>query len=199
MESREALKALFAPLRFRPLLWMGLAAILGVSLASPWVRLCGASDREALSLWYPILPIPIAIFFGWRWRERAFAWRACCFIGIISCFLPYAGRRILPPRDDISALVRGPYDVLSPLQSQTMTVTGTVADFPARGDFAIQFPLNCLTPKPGLVWVTAPYDTRAEVGNEVRASLELRPLLTPGNPGEHASQWPLIVLSLIHI
>ncbi|HEX9996719.1 MAG TPA: DNA internalization-related competence protein ComEC/Rec2 [Abditibacterium sp.] len=190
-----ALSRAFEPLRFRPLLWMALAALSGIAAGGYWAGFVLPHSRADSRLLWPLVPALFAIvgICGFRFEnpKRAF----CAASLLFFVFAAYAARRITPPPGDISHLVQMRRTPIGPIQPLSINVRGVVADYPRRGDFATQFPLQCAAPQTGRIWVNAPYGTPVEIGDVVSLRLELQTLPMPGNGGERASFWRYIVAS----
>jgi competence protein ComEC len=185
-----ALSRSFDPLRFRPLLWMALAALLGVALGTSGPIASGT--RSDLFLWLPWLPaLACAVGSILNWRHGI--WRRALIAGLVTCFFTAASaRRVLPPIGDISELSRVALPHDGPIEPVLVTVQGTVADYPSRGDFNLQFPLECTSPRGGRIWMRVPYGTAVEIGDQVETELLLEALPRAGNWGERESQWRFI-------
>ncbi|MBW3636509.1 MAG: DUF4131 domain-containing protein [Armatimonadetes bacterium] len=180
------------PLRFRPLMWMAIAAVGGVAAGAAWVEVLGAVSRADVRLLFPIFPALLCAFGAWLARRNGLGWRFFLATALFFAFTASAARRIVPPQGDISALTAIPANLDGPLKPISLQVRGVVADYPRNGDFSTQFPLDCTAPRRGRIWVSAPYGTNVQVGDIVSLQLELSALPTPGNWGERASFWRFI-------
>ena len=189
--SRAVSRAL-DPLRFRPLLWMALAALAGVAAGGEFSQLLGLGSRADVRWMMPLFPALLAAAGSWQFRAQGLGRRIffalCLFFG----FASGAARRVLPPAGDISQLTRVLTSLDGPLRPVDVVLRGTVADYPKTGDFSTQFPLQCTAPRAGLVWVVAPFGTPLQIGDRVEVDVSLQALPRPGNPGEPAQFWRFI-------
>ena len=204
----QLLRALERTLRFRPLLWMALAALIGVVCGGWWAQFLSKNqlamlvrdDWRLLASW-PL--VPLALFGAWRLKSpheanrrtldwRGYSWRALFCLALMSLFCGFTARRLVPPRGDISALVQLRNRPFGPIEAQSITVRGTVAGAPRRGEWNTQFALDCVSPRRGRVWVSVKAPLLVRAGDELALALELRPLREPTNPGERAGFWNLI-------
>ena len=183
------------PLRFRPLLWMALCALLGVALGGALATYLGVPNgttRADLRLLWPLPLAVAALAAAIITRHHGLWWRVCFAAALIFGFAAHGARRVAPPDGDISLLARLPAKINGPLQAPVVTVRGIVADYPKRAEFNTQFPLECRGEHSGRVWVRAPFDFPIRVGDEISLLLELRPLQTSTNPGERDAFWSSI-------
>ncbi len=187
-----ALSRALNPLRFRPLMWMAIAAVGGVAAGAAWAEFLGAVSRADTRLLFPILPAFLSAIGAWQMRRNGMRWRFFLAATLFFAFTASAARRIVPPQGDISALTAVPVNLDGPLKPISLQVRGVVADYPRIGDFSTQFPLDCTAPRRGRIWVSAPYGTSVQVGDIVSLQVELSALPTPGNWGERASFWRFI-------
>ena len=188
-------RALARPLRFRPLLWIALCAFIGIALGGALATNLGLPNDVTRADGRLIWPLPLAIIFfalAFVVRRNELWWRVALACAIITGFAAHAARRVAPPVGDISRLARLPARVDGPLQAPVAAVRGIVADYPRRAEFNTQFPLECRGQHAGRVWVRAPFDFSARVGDEIEMKLELRPLPAATNPGERDEFWSLI-------
>ena len=189
------LRTLARPLRFRPLLWMALCALVGIALGGALAIEVGVPNdvtRADLRLIWPLPLALIALAIAFAMRHHGLWWRVALAGAIVLGFAAHGARRVAPPANDISRLARLPARVDGPLLAPVVTVRGIVADYPKRAEFNAQFPLECRGQYAGRVWVRAPFDFRARVGDEIEMQLELRPLARATNPGERDQFWSSI-------
>ena len=191
----EIARFILRPLRFRPLLWMALCAVLGVALGgvlAVYLGVPNGTTRADLRLLWP-LPLAVAALGGALvTRNNGLWWRICFALALICGFAAHGARRVAPPKGDISQLARLPARVNGPLEAPVVAVRGIVADYPRRAEFNTQFPLDCRGAYKGRVWVRAPFDFPVRVGDEISMTLALRPLQTSKNPGERDAFWSSI-------
>ncbi|PQV64847.1 competence protein ComEC [Abditibacterium utsteinense] len=176
------------PLRFRPLLWMAFCALAGVTAGGVWTQSCGIATRADARWLWPLLPSFFVAFGVWKFRRCGLKRRACIAIALFFFFMASAARRIAAPAGDVSLLTQIPARLDGPLLPTSLTVRGVVADYPKNSDFSTQFPLQC-TSHSGRIWVSAPFGTRLEIGDEISLQLEVSALPRPGNPGERDTFW----------
>ena len=183
------------PLRFRPLLWMALCALVGIALGGAWALHLGAPDGITRADLRLIWPLPLALIFlvtAIYFRRNGLWWRVAVACALVAGFAAHAARRVAPPADDISLLARVPARVNGPLEATVVEVRGWVADYPKRAEFNAQFPLQCVGAHRGRVWVRAPFDFPVRVGDEISMRLQLRPIEAAANPGERDDFWSAI-------
>mgnify|MGYP002779619944 CR=1 FL=1 len=196
---RAAFLRFCAPLLFRPLLWLGLSALLGAALGGVLaMRLCdgnpmSVSRENSAFLWVfgaAFLAFSLVLMF----RRNPFWWRVWATFGTICFFAGWSGRALLPPRDDISQIARldAKQRFRGPLEARVLEVRGLVASWPKRGEFSTQFALQCQSPRAGRIWVRADAQTPVRVGDELVLKLQIAPLSLPTNPGETARFWSLV-------
>ena len=188
-------RALARPLRFRPLLWMALCALSGVALGGAWAVYLGAPDgltRADARLLWPLLPAFVALAAAIYARRNGLWWRVCFALFLVFGFAAHAARRIAPPEGDVSLLSRLPARADAPngpIEAPIVRVRGLVADYPKRAEFNTQFPLECLAPHAGRIWVRADFDAPVKAGDLVTLNLALKPIMAPTNMGERAQFW----------
>jgi competence protein ComEC len=182
----------FDPLRFRPLLWMALAALCGVAAGGQWARMVRPDSRSDLNLVLPLIPALLcAVGAVLLWRNAL--WRRICVAALLFfLFASGAARRLTPPAGDISELVKLEKVPDGAVQPVPVKISGVVADYPRIGDFNVQFPLECSSPRRGRVWISAPFDQKFRIGDRVELLAELQALPWPGNTGERDSSWRFI-------
>lgn len=176
-------------LRYRPLLWGAVAALLGVAGGGYWAALSRAVQRDDPWLLFPLLPALLCGALAWLCRQRELLWRLAWVGALAGLFACHAARRVLPPAGDVSFLTFEAQPPAGPYQPHTVELEGTVADYPRRGDFYTQFPLECHPPYKGRLWTRVPYGTEVEIGDALRARVQIRQLERPGNPSERANYW----------
>ncbi len=179
------------PLRFRPLLWMALSALAGVAAGGAWAQISGLETRADWRWMWPLFPAFWVALAAWKFRRDGTKRRIFVALALFGCFAAGAARRIAPPSDDVSRLTRIPKNLDGPLRPVLISVRGIVAESPKNSDFSIQFPLQCTSHR-GRIWVTAPFGTKVEIGDEIGLQLELVALPRPGNPGERDTFWRAI-------
>ena len=188
-------RTLARPLRFRPLLWMAMCALIGIALGGALAVNLGVPNDVTRADTRLIWPLPLAIIFfalAFVVRRNELWWRVALACAIITGFAAHAARRVAPPSGDISRLARLPARVNGPLQAPVAVVRGIVADYPQRAEWNTQFPLECRGQYAGRVWVRAPFDFPVRVGDEIEMQLELKPLARATNPGERDEFWSSI-------
>ncbi len=191
----QIVRTLARPLRFRPLLWMALCALIGIALGGVLAVNLGVPNGVTRADWRLLWPLPLAIaaFCGAiLTRNNGLAWRVCFAGALIFAFAAHGARRLAPPSGDISLLARAPAKVDGPLQARVAMVRGIVADYPKRAEWNTQFPLESRGKYAGRVWVRAPFDFPVRVGDEIEMTLALRPLPRATNPGERDKFWSSI-------
>ncbi len=189
------LRTLARPLRFRPLLWMALCALIGIALGGALAVNLGAPNdvtRADLRLIWPLPLAVIALALALVMRHDGLWWRVAVACAIVLGFAAHSARRVAPPSGDISQLARVPAKINGPLVAPIVTARGIVSDYPKRAEFNTQFPLDCRGQYSGRIWVRAPFDFPARVGDEVEMTLELKPLPHATNPGERNDFWSSI-------
>ena len=189
------LRALARPLRFRPLLWMALCALAGIALGGALAIEVGVPNdatRADLRLIWPLPLALISLAIAFVVRRDELWWRVALACALIFGFAAYSARRVAPPANDISRLARLPARLDGPLVAPVVSVRGIVADYPRRAEFNTQFPLQCRGAHAGRVWVRAPFDFSARVGDEIEMTLELKPIQSATNPGERDEFWSSI-------
>ena len=189
------LRTLARPLCFRPMLWMALCALIGIALGGALAVSLGVPNDVTRADGRLIWPLPLAIIFlaiALLVRRNALLWRVSLACAIIFGFAAHGARRVAAPAGDISRLARLPARVNGPLVAPVAVVRGIVADYPKRAEFNTQFPLDCRGQTTGRIWVRAPFDFPARVGDEVEMMLELKPLQSATNPGERDDFWSSI-------
>ena len=188
----QIVRTVARPLRFRPLLWMALCALAGTALGGTWAVFLGAPDAITRVDARLLLPLPFALMalgLALVLRNDGLWWRLCLALALICGFAAHGARRVAPPPNDVSLLARLPARVSGPLEAPIVEVRGIVADYPRRAEFNTQFPLECRGQYHGRIWVKAPFDFPARVGDEVAMTLKLRPIQTSSNPGERDAFW----------
>lgn len=183
------------PLRFRPLLWMALCALIGIALGGAWAVKLGVPNhvtRADLRLIWPLPLAIIALVLSFVVRGHPLWWRVALASAIVLGFAAHSARRVAAPAGDISVLARLPAKINGPLEAPVVTVRGIVADYPRRAEYNTQFPLACRGQTAGRVWVRAPFDFPVRVGDEIEMQLELKPLPRATNPGERDEFWSSI-------
>ena len=189
------LRTLARPLRFRPLLWMALCASIGIAIGGALAVSLGVPNDVTRADGRLIWPLSLAVIFfalAFVVRHHELWWRVALACALIFGFAAHAACRVAPPAHDISRLARLPARVNGPLEAPVATLRGIVADYPKRAEWNTQFPLECRGAHRGRVWVRAPFDFPARVGDEIEMTLELRPLPRATNPGERESFWSSI-------
>lgn len=181
-------------LRHRPFLWIALAIALGCALGPFWAA--NEASRAASILWLPLVVGSCFVVAAWRWRiKRPGLARVAWFCALVMMSTTHSARRLTPPANDVSSLVRGQPVPFGPQKPLAVPLRGWVADFPQRGDFAQEFPLECASLDSGKervslngrVWVQAPLEAIVEVGDEVLLAAQLSDLPRRGNVGERTS------------
>ncbi|RYG75107.1 DUF4131 domain-containing protein [bacterium] len=180
------------PLRFRPLLWMALAALGGVALGGQWAQFLQPLSRSDFRLGLPFIPALLCLIAALPLRHHGIVRRLCIAAFLLFAFAGAAARRVTPPVGDISELTQLKKVPDGSIETLPMKISGVVADYPRIGDFNIQFPLECSAPSPGRVWISAPYNQKFRIGDRVELLVELRPLPRPGNTGESDTTWRFI-------
>lgn len=171
---------------------MAVAALVGVAVGTSYAARLGALSRSDAELLLPLLPALLclgAAAFVWRhgfWR-RAFI---AVFLTLV--FATAAARRALPPDGDVSEVTRVMVVPQGTIEPVPLHVQGTVADYPSRGDFNTQFPLDCTAPRAGRIWVRVPFGTAVEIGDQIDSLLLLEALPRVGSAGERESKWRYI-------
>jgi competence protein ComEC len=165
----------------------------------------------------PFLPLPalqatallVLVMTLLLWKRRTFpvaAVAVACSVLFVLC-AGMAAQRTLPPRDDISQLVRAQPSRAVPQGRLPVTLSGTVAGHPQSSDFGIEFPLQCRALQTvatastrsaptrlvkGRVWVSLPpqFSPAAplRVGDELTLRADLADLSRAGNSGERSRQ-----------
>jgi competence protein ComEC len=193
-------------LRLRPLLWLT-PCIVGGSLLG--LRLAAAWETGAPSpLWLAGL---IALLFTlllaasfYQALDLSFTIRLTVAVISFSVMSIYAVWRTLPPLDDISYLTSRNISRSQPLRAPHITLRGYVADFPQRGEFSTQFPLQCFqydhekrqqVPNSSLVWISMPPTLPLDVGDAIQVQGELRPLARATNSGQREEHWRFVLQS----
>jgi len=114
----------------------------------------------------------------------------------------YSAWRVLPNANDISHLTAANINRHTPLKAGVLALRGYVADYPQRGEFSIDFPLQCIErdgdektriPVQGRVWISIPPSVKVEVGDAIQVSGELRPLAKATNPGQRENRWRFVL------
>ncbi len=183
------------PLRFRPLLWMAFCALAGVAAGGAWTQGWNIETRADWRTWLPLLPAILTAIWAWKTRDNGLKRRVFVALTLFFAFTSFASRRIAVPQGDISLLTRVPAQLDGPLVPASLTVRGVVADYPKNSDFSTQFVLQCAAQPSfdaGRIWVSAPFGTPVEVGDEISVQLEVSALPKPGNPGERDTFWRMI-------
>ena len=138
-----------------------------------------------------------------RWVFSRLACGAFCFFAISA----HAAARVLPNANDISQLTKTHVNRQTPLKAGVLSLRGYVADYPQRGEFSIEFPLQCIErdgtinktnqktriPSQGRVWVSIPPNVKIEVGDAIQVSGELRPLAQATNSGQREMRWRFVL------
>ena len=188
----QIVRTVARPLRFRPVLWMALCALIGVALGGMWAVSLGAPDAVTRADGRLMWPLPLALIaaaLSFVLRHNGWWWRVAFAVALILGFAAHGARRVAPPMGDISRLARAPSNINGPLEAPVVNVRGIVADYPKRAEFNTQFPLECRGEYAGRVWVRAPFDFPVRVGDEIAIELQLRPVQTATNPGERDEFW----------
>ncbi|HEX8833578.1 MAG TPA: DNA internalization-related competence protein ComEC/Rec2, partial [Abditibacteriaceae bacterium] len=193
-------------LRHRPLL--PLAAAVGLGCAAGAASATGANTFRipgllGLSLALAILCSLLLLLLAPRQRAEQWKWTALLLCSISVCSYSCAQQRQLPPRDDIARLVRGVPIPKGPQQKPAVELSGWVAGFPRRSEFAAEFPLDVAMARTGSVsqqltgrvWLRVPRTSLAEMGDAITVSVELADLPHVGNPGERSIRAPFITQS----
>jgi predicted membrane metal-binding protein len=149
-------------------------------------------SRNAPVFFLPLLPALCFALLAVRWKNEQ-AQLARFFFGLaLTCVLcTFAARRALPPARDIAFLVRQIDAPQGAIEKPAITLRGYVADFPTRGEFNTQFPLQCVEADwngrklvSGRVWLSVPRAAQVEVGDAIQVEAQLADLPRPGNFGE---------------
>jgi competence protein ComEC len=198
---RLALRRFIAPLISRPLLWMAGFALLGVALGVAFTLWLCSGDVLSLSRANPILLLPLILAFlsayaAFEQRHNPIRWRCYFAFFLTFAFACACAYRMAPPVNDISkvAHIANSLSLRStgPLRPQFIEVRGIVADFPKRSEFGTQFPLDCMEPYQGRIWVNASANAHLGIGDEISLEMMLSPLSRPSNPGERTRYWSMI-------
>ena len=133
-----------------------------------------------------------------RWGFSRLACGGFCFFAISA----HAAARVLPNANDISQLTKTDVNRQTPLKAGVPSLRGYVADYPQRGEFSIEFPLQCIErddnrktryAAQGRVWVSIPPNVKVEVGDAIQVSGELRPLAQATNSGQREMRWRFVL------
>jgi len=191
-------------LRLRPLLWLTPCVVggslLGLRLAAAWET--GAASPLWLAGFIALLfTLLLTASFYWR-AHFPFIMRLAIAVISFSLMTIYAVWRALPPPNDISHLTAQNINRSQPLRAPSITLRGYVADFPQRGEFSTQFPLQCFefdqetrqrVSNSSLVWVSISPTLPIEVGDAVQVQGDLRPLARATNPGQREEHWRFVL------
>jgi competence protein ComEC len=199
-------------LALRPLLWIAPAVIGGCALGAAWAQLLqfgfhGNATRDLSILWIPFVVMVMLWVLCWRWHLQKYFWQARIAAALaIGCwFCGYCARRVLPPPNDLSQLVRQAEmqssAQLSALKKTPILLQGYVAATPHVGDYNQEFPLKSTFASSGgkvlslrgNVWIQAPLDWKIQVGDLVQMQAGLRDLPRAGSASEPNGDWRYIL------
>lgn len=196
----------------RPLLWIAPAVIGGCALGAAWAQvlqfgLHGNATRDLPILYVPFLLMALLAILCWRLHLQKYFWytRIAAALAIGCMFCGYCAKRVLPPENDLSQLVRRAEITssaqLSPLKKTPILLKGYVADTPHVGDYNQEFPLKSTFASSGgkvlslrgNVWIQAPLDWKIQVGDLVQMQAGLRDLPRVGSASEPDGNWRYIL------
>lgn len=196
----------------RPLLWIAPAVIGGCALGTVWAQLLqfefhGNATRDLPILWLPLLFMVMLWILCWRLHQQKYFWyaRIAAALAIGCGFCGYCVRRVLPPPNDLSQLVRQAEiesaTQLSSLKKTPVLLKGYVAATPHVGDYNQEFPLKSsfassggkVLSLHGNVWISAPLDWKVQVGDLVQIQAGLRDLPRVGSDSEPDQDWRYIL------
>jgi competence protein ComEC len=153
-----------------------------------------AMTRSSPELYAPLIFAAVWLWLAWRCRVRGSALSAPLLgLGVAALFCTLAARVTLPPLHDVSFLARPDRNSIGVIARPVVTLRGRVADFPDRGEFNTDFPLECAEGDfagrqrvllHGRVWLRVPRAVNLRVGDAIQATTELSDLPRAGNPGE---------------
>lgn len=192
-------------LRLRPLLWLTPClvggSILGLRYAAAWDNVAlSVLQAFCLALFlFACAALTFSLYYKPTWPLLSrVALGICC----ICLMCSYTAWLASPPPNDISRLAMQNNGRTQPLQAPHVTLRGYIADHPQRGEFSIQFPLDCHSydlqhqqnlASRSFIWITAPPDTLVEVGDAVEVQGELQPLNRATNPGQREEHWYFVL------
>jgi competence protein ComEC len=167
----------------------------------------GNATRDLLILWVPFVVMAMLWILCWRWHRQKYFWywRIAAALAIACGFCGYCARRVLPPKNDLSQLVRRSEiesaTQLSALKKTPILLQGYVAATPHVGDYNQEFPLKSTFVKAnekvlslqGNVWIQAPLDWKIQVGDLVQMQAGLRDLPRVGSASEPNDDWRYIL------
>jgi len=208
-------------LALRPLLWIAPAVIGGCALGAAWAQLLqfgfhGNATRDLSILWLPFVVMALLWILCWRLHLKKYFWyaRIAATLAISCGFCGYCARRVLPPPNDLSQLVRRAEiessAQLSALQKTPILLTGYVAATPHVNDYNQEFPLKSTFASSGgkvlslhgNVWMQAPLDRKVQVGDLIQIQVGLRDLPRVGSASEPNQDWRYILndcWSMVHL
>ncbi|MEO6908869.1 MAG: DNA internalization-related competence protein ComEC/Rec2 [Abditibacteriaceae bacterium] len=199
-------------LALRPLLWISPAVIGGCAAGAAWAQMLqfgfhGNATRDLSILWLPFVALTLLGLLCWRCYHQKYFWYARIVAAVaIGCgFCGYCARRVLPPNNDLSQLVR--YSEiqsdtqLSALKKTPVVLQGYVAATPRIGDFNQEFPLKSTSAQSdekvlllhGNVWISAPLNWKVQVGDLIQIQAGLRDLPRVGSASEPEPDWRYIL------
>lgn len=185
--------SLASSLLLRPLVWAGACALLGVVLGGRCAFAWQGLAREEAPVWLLLPFLLVGLGVGWAGRGSPYLSRLGVALALVTFFAGHTARRLLPPRDDISRLLSNPSPRDQPLREVPDRIVGIIGDYPRRSRWNVQFPLDVETANgsdaAGRVWVSAPFDSRLDIGDRLELRMPLRPVLRPRNPGEREEFW----------
>src|SRR5690606_2106764 len=106
------------------------------------------ATRDLPILWLPFVVMAILGLLCFRWHRQKYFWhwRIAAALAIGCLFCGYCARRVLPPSNDLSRLVRqaeiDSSTQLSALKKTPVLIKGYVAATPYVGDYNQEFPLK---------------------------------------------------------
>lgn len=145
--------------------------------------------RDSPILFTLLMLAVLALVLTWRWRQtHTIAACVALWLSVAIFCSSHSARRMLPPRSDISTLVKSA--TLSfetgPVKRLPVMLQGQVVGHPRRGDFSVEFVVKCSAPRAGYVWLEAPLDSPVSDGMTLQINALLSDLPRPGNIGERS-------------
>jgi hypothetical protein len=197
--------------RLRPLLPLSAVVATGCAVGLGQPTLFEAT-LDTVSVPLLVLQLAAALLLSgalWFWKRQPASniglFTLLC--ALCATFALLAAQRSTPPQNDISQQVRSQSAAsrMAPQRRVDVTLSGWIADHPQRGDFGIEFPLQCdhVTSTrngapaegrvaQGRVWMRLPVEaesaTPLQVGDAITARAQLADLPRIGNPGERSRQ-----------
>jgi competence protein ComEC len=203
MKNRSCWEIWRLSFRHRPFLWLAPLAACGCASGAHWaLALAGHDPSLTRSAPFFVLPLLLAILCLWlslrSSRRQPVMARAFLAIGLASVLCFFATQKVLPPPGDVSFLTNpASPPPAGPIVPVSMKIKGWIADFPERGEFNTQFPLECDEAQyhgqnkvrvQGRVWLRVPPAVKIEVDDHIEATVDLTALPRAGNLGERETR-----------